>query len=178
MTVQITLFVHSTTTDNENNRATGHAPGKLSETGLKQAKELEEKVSDRDFDKVFCSDLHRAVKTTDIAFGDKYDVAQDQRLRECDYGEMTQEKADWEIENYVEKSYPGGESYRDVENRISDFLERLEEEHEDEHIAIVSHQAPQLALEVLTEGKTWKEAIDEDWRETGKWQPGWNYTVE
>lgn len=178
MTVEITYFVHSTTTDNENNRATGHAPGELSETGLKQAKELGEEVSDRDFDKVFCSDLHRAVKSADIAYGDEYDIIQDERLRECDYGKMTQEKDNWELKDYIETPYPDGESYRDVERRVFEFIEDLKREYENKHVAIVSHQAPQLALEVLTEGKTWENAIEEDWRENGKWQPGWDYTIK
>jgi alpha-ribazole phosphatase/probable phosphoglycerate mutase len=46
------------------------------------------------------------------------------------------------------------------------------------HIAIVAHQAPQLALEVIAKGKTWEEAIKTDWRKTGAWQPGWIYEIK
>ena len=45
-------------------------------------------------------------------------------------------------------------------------------------IAVVSHKAPQFAFEVITMGKTWSEAIASDWREIGKWQPGWEYIVK
>ena len=45
-------------------------------------------------------------------------------------------------------------------------------------IGIVAHRAPQLALEVITKGITWEEAINNDWRKTGDWQPGWVYIVE
>jgi hypothetical protein len=38
--------------------------------------------------------------------------------------------------------------------------------------------APQLALEVICNGKTLDEAIDTDWRNTKAWQPGWDYVVE
>ncbi|MFB6216407.1 MAG: histidine phosphatase family protein, partial [Candidatus Aenigmatarchaeota archaeon] len=113
----------------------------------------------------------------ELAFGDKYAIFQDERLRECDYGRMTQTKKDWDLSNYIETSYPGGESYQDVEARIKEFLDFIGKEHEGEKIAVLAHQAPQLALEVLTEGKSWKQAIDEDWREIGEWQPGWKYEL-
>jgi hypothetical protein len=35
-----------------------------------------------------------------------------------------------------------------------------------------------LALDVLLKGKTWKQAIDEDWRKGKAWQPGWDYVLE
>ncbi len=177
MVVEITYFVHGTTTDNENNRATGHAPGNLSELGVQQAKDLGEKV-DEEFDAVYCSDLHRAVRSANLAFGDEYDIIKDERLRECDYGDMTQDKFTWDIEDYVDESYPDGESYRAVEKRIRDFLDCLLEKHQGEKVALVAHQAPQLSLEVLTEGKSWEQAIAEDWREVGEWQPGWKYEVK
>lgn len=176
MAVDIVYFVHATTTDNEENRATGHAPGELSELGVQQAKDLGDKV-DEEFDAVYCSDLHRAVRSAKLAFGDKYDIRKDERLRECDYGEMTQEKATWNIKEYIDERYPDGESYSEVEDRISDFLEFLWKEHQEDKVALVSHQAPQLAIEATTEGKSWEEVIENDWREVGKWQPGWKYRL-
>ena len=177
MSIEITYFVHGTTTDNEQERATGHAPGELSELGIQQAKELGEKV-DKEFDAVYCSDLRRAVESAELAFGDEYDIIEDERLRECDYGEMTQDKFNWDLTNYIDNPYPDGESYKDVEQRIRNFLESIKEKHENGKIAVVAHQAPQLAIEVITEGKTWEEAIETDWREVGEWQPGWKYEVE
>ena len=32
-------------------------------------------------------------------------------------------------------------------------------------------------IQVLTENKTWEEAIEKDWRKTKDWQPGWNYEI-
>ena len=45
-------------------------------------------------------------------------------------------------------------------------------------MAIVAHKAPQLALDVLLKGKTWKEAFAEDWRKTKSWKPGWEYEIK
>jgi hypothetical protein len=33
-------------------------------------------------------------------------------------------------------------------------------------------------LDVLIKGKTWKQAIDEDWRKRKAWQPGWEYILK
>lgn len=179
--VKITYFVHGTTTDNEQDLATGWAPGKLSELGIKQSKELGKLATDKNFDVVICSDLKRAVDSATITFGDKYKIIQDRRLRECNYGDFTQKSAkDFKDKmiNFIEKPFPNGESYKDVEKRIADFLAFLKKNYDGKHVAIVAHQAPQLALDVLIKGKTWKQAINEDWRNIKAWQPGWEYILE
>ena len=89
MTVKITYFVHGTTTDNEQDLATGWSPGELSKLGIKQAKELGILVSNKHFDSVFCSDLKRAMDSAQLGFADRYEIIQDKRLRECDYGDLT-----------------------------------------------------------------------------------------
>ena len=176
MTVKITYFVHGTTTDNEQHIATGWNNGELSKLGLEQAKKLGELV-DKKFDVIFCSDLKRAVDSAKLGFA-KYKITQDKRLRECNYGDWNGKKKDWKIIDYIDNKYPNGENYKDVEKRISDFLDFLKSNYDGKHIAIVAHQAPQLALEVLLNKKTWKQAIEEDWRKKDEWQPGWDYILE
>jgi len=181
MTVKITYFVHGTTTDNEKDLATGWAQGELSELGRKQAEELDKLVFNRKFDIVFCSDLKRAVDSARLGFENKYKIIQDKRLRECNYGNFTQKSAKEfknKLSEFVDKKFPNGESYKDVEKRIKDFLNFLKENFNDKHIAIVAHQAPQLALDVLLKGKSWKQAIEEDWRNKKAWQAGWEYVIE
>lgn len=177
MPVTITYFVHGTTTDNERRLSTGWAPGELSELGKKQAKELGRLVANREFAVVFCSDLKRAVDSAELAFGDKYTIIQDKRLRECDYGDLTQTPDREDEEQYIEKPFPNGESYKDVEKRVANFVTFLKNNYEGKHVAIVAHQAPQLAFDVIAKRKTWKQAIAQDWRKTKAWQPGWNYEV-
>ena len=46
-----------------------------------------------------------------------------------------------------------------MEARIREFLDYLLENYAGKHIAIVCHQAPQLAMEVIINNKTWKQAI-------------------
>lgn len=178
MTVNITYFVHGTTTDNEQDLATGWLPGELSQIGKQQAKELGNMVAHKQFDLIFCSDLQRAIDSARFGFGDTHNIIQDKRLRECNYGDMNGKPAAAfkdRMEDYVDVPFPNGESYKDVEARMTSFINFLSKDYVDKNIAIVAHQAPQLALDVILGGKTWKQAIDEDWRKQKAWKPGWEY---
>lgn len=178
--MEITYFVHGTTTDNEKDLATGWAPGELTELGRQQAKKLGESAADKKFSVVFCSDLKRAVDSARLAFGDKYKIIPDNQLREINYGNFTQKpkvKFKAKIAKYIDSPFPQGESYQDVEKRLANWLNETSQKYHGEHIAIVAHQAPQLALDVLLKGKTWAQAMAEDWRQTKSWQPGWEYTT-
>lgn len=57
--VEIKYFVHGTTVDNIEKKASGWLPGGLSEKGIQQAIELGNTIKDEYFDVVFCSDLKR-----------------------------------------------------------------------------------------------------------------------
>lgn len=178
MSVKITYFVHGTTTDNEQDLATGWLPGELSATGRDQAKKLGEQVADRQFDVVFCSDLQRAIDSAELGFGDKYEIVQDERIRECNYGDMNgQPAASFKnhMEDFIGTPFPNGESYKDVQARLASFVDFLRENYEGKHVAIVAHQGPQLALDVILRGRTWQQAIDEDWRKQKAWKLGWEY---
>lgn len=177
--MKITYFVHSVTTDNEAGLATGWLPGELSTEGVKRARAVADVLQSQEFDAVFCSDLSRAMKSTELFFSGRFPVFVDWRLRECNYGDLDgtparEFKKDREQE-YIETAYPGGESYLDVEKRVRSFLRDTGDLFADKHIAIVAHQAPQLALDVILGGQTWQDAIAHDWRKTGAWQAGWGY---
>lgn len=181
MTISITYFVHSTTTDNEKNISSGWYDVGLSELGLQQSLRLKDLVDVKKFDVVFCSDLQRAVNSTKLTFEENIPIVIDARLRECNYGdynarpssvvEPMQEKA-------ITERFPNGESYEDVKTRVADFLAFLKQNYANKNVAIVAHKAPQLALDVLLRNKTWEQAFAEDWRITKAWQPGWQYTIE
>lgn len=179
MSVKITYFVHGTTTDNEQDLATGWADGELSEKGKEQAQDLGKLVAEQKFDVTFCSDLKRAIDSAQLGFS-KYSIIPDSRLREANYGDYTQKPDSFKqnITDYINSPFPNGESYKDAEKRIADFCNFLKENYNVKHIAIVAHQAPQLALEVILNGKTWEQAFKEDWRNTKAWQPGWEFIIK
>lgn len=176
---RITYFVHSTTTDNEKGIATGWAHGKLSKLGRKQSLQLKKLVRNRKFDAVFCSDLKRAVDSARIVFGKN--IIRDRRLRECDYGDFEGKQSkvvDNDMARRIIRPFPKGESYKDVEKRIREFLKDVLRNYSGRHVAIVSHRAPQLALDVILKGKNWKTAMKEDWRHKKRWKPGWIYNLK
>ncbi|MFZ6015699.1 MAG: histidine phosphatase family protein [Patescibacteria group bacterium] len=181
MSVTITYFVHGTTTDNEKEISSGWSDVELSELGIQQSKDLTDFIKNKKFDVVFCSDLKRAVDSAELTFNGDLEIKQDARLRECNYGDYNAKPS--EIveplqEKMISERFPNGESYEDVKARINDFLQDLKKDYDGKHIAIVSHKAPQLALDVLLKSKTWEEAFAEDWRKKKAWQPGWEYIVE
>ena len=177
--VTITYFVHGTTTDNENGRATGQMPGELSEKGIQQARELPNQIKDASFSVVFCSDLGRAIDSARLGFLETHEIVIDKRLREADYGSYTNSSGFKDMAaEFINTPFPDGESYKDVEARMADFVDMLHAEYDGKHIAIMAHEAPQLALEVILNGKSWQEAIDTNWRKTKQWQPGWVYEIK
>ena len=180
MSVKITYFVHGTTTDNEKGLSSGWNDVELSQLGVEQSKQLAEQTSNLKFDAVFTSDLTRSYTSAKLTWRDVYNIIQDERLRECNYG-IYNGKPSEVVEPLQEQSVyspmPEGESYEQVKERVADFLKDIEAKYEGKHIAIVAHKAPQLALDVLIRGLTWQEAFAEDWRKTKSWKPGWEYTL-
>lgn len=181
MAIKITYFVHGTTIDNENGISSGWSDIELSELGKKQSIELREQTKGKKFDVVFCSDLKRAYESAKITWEGVYTIIPDKRLRECNYGKYNgqpSEVVDPMQEKMITERFPEGESYEEVRTRVADFLEFLRQNYDGKSVAIVAHKAPQLALAVLLNGKTWEQAFAEDWRKTHSWQPGWGYVLE
>ncbi|MBQ2873060.1 MAG: histidine phosphatase family protein [Bacilli bacterium] len=176
--MKIVYFVHGTTYDNASGKCSGWKQVELNELGREQAIKLGEINKNRHFDVMFTSDLIRAIDSSNLAFP-SYEKIIDSRLRECNYGDYDGEDKSLVVyEDYVDKKFPNGESLKDVEARIKEFLDEVKEKYPGKTIAIVAHRAPQLAIEVLTKNITWDQALDKDWRKTKAWQPGWEYEIE
>lgn len=176
--MKIVYFVHGTTYDNASAKCSDWKQVELNELGKEQTIKLGEINKDRKFDVIFTSDLIRAIDSSNLAFPE-YEKIIDSRLRECNYGDYDGEDKTLVVyEEYIDKKFPNGESLKDVESRIKDFLNEVKEKYAGKTIAIIAHRAPQLAIEVLTENITWDEALENDWRKTKSWQPGWKYEIK
>jgi broad specificity phosphatase PhoE len=176
--VRILYVTHSTSVDNERGLASGHHDVPLSPLGERQARELGARYAAERFDAIYVSDLQRALRTAALAFpGRGETITRDYRLRECDFGALTQ-TASATIEatrsNYVETAYPGGESYRQVAARVADFLRDLIAANPDGRVLIVGHRATWFALEHLLRGVPLAKAVATPFA----WQPGWWYTID
>jgi broad specificity phosphatase PhoE len=175
--VEIVYETHATSVDNERGVATGWRDGELSTAGREQARELAARRRDDGIAVVYASDLGRAVETAEIAFGGSgLEIRLDSRLRECDYGELTgmpSTRLREELPRRIDTPYPGGESYRDVAERVRDFLDDLLPEHDEERLLLVSHAAPRWALEHLLADARLEDVV----RAPFEWRPGWEYVL-
>lgn len=175
--VTIIFESHSTTTDNEAHLSSGWNDVDLSELGIKQCYELGERYSKEELDAIFCSDLQRSYKTAEIAFANRnIPIIKDERLRECDYGDLTQHPSDevtQEKAKRIDDPFPNGESYRQCVERMQDFLNDLRKDFEGKKVMIIGHRATQYGLENIILNKPLEEVIPAPW----KWQPGWKYKL-
>lgn len=176
--IELVYETHSRTIDNENGIATGWLPGRLSETGRGFARRLGDRRRDDGLAVIFTSDLARAVETAEIAFGGSgLPVREDPRLRECNYGELNGRpvaEIDAEKLHRIEEPYPGGESYRQVVERVERFLNEITPEFDGARVLLISHAAPRWALEHLLHGVPLEDLVDAPF----EWQEGWVYRLD
>lgn len=175
--VTIIFESHSTTIDNEAKLAAGWNDVPLSELGMQQAKQFGERYAADRFDAIFCSDLQRSYKTAELAFGSKYPIIKDKRLRECNYGDLNgAPKAEIEAQraSRITEPFPNGESYEDTAKRMKAFLDDLAKKYADKKIMIIGHRATQYGLEHWIKDIPLLEAVTAPWQ----WQPGWRYELE
>lgn len=174
--VTIIFETHSTTVDNEAKLAAGWYDIALSELGQEQAKQLGERRAGEHFDAIFCSDLQRSYNTARLAFGDRFPIIQDKRLRECNYGALNRTpKTGIEAmrEQALSVPFPSGESYQDTSNRMKAFLLDLLRDHSGKTVMIVGHRATQYGLDQWIKGMSLHDAVLGPWH----WQPGWRYEL-
>ena len=178
MAVLLLYETHSLSEDNERGSATGWLPGRLSAQGRMLARELGERRRNDDIAAVFVSDLARAVETADLAFGGtRIPVFQDERLRECNYGvlngapvaQLAAVRA-----RHIDAPFPGGQSYRDVVNAMSGFLNDVVRQWNGHRICVISHSANKWALDCLVHGARLEDLVDAPFG----WKEGWEYVVE
>lgn len=178
----LTIFYspHMTSVDNEAERASGHADVPLSALGQQQAQELGQQYSALAFDAVFSSDLQRASTTCEIAFSERrVPVILDARLREYDYGEMTQFpriQVEEEFVRRITEPFPHGESLLMVVQRVGAFLRDVLRGYDGKTIVVIGHRATRYGLEYWCGDASLEEIVRSDW----EWRdiPIWTYSLD
>jgi len=175
--IALVFETHSASEDNERGRATGWLPGRLSERGRAQARELGLRRRDDGIAAVFSSDLSRAAETASIAFGGSaIPVLHDWRLRECDYGQcsgMPAAELHASRPDYVDRPYPGGESWRQAVARVARFLGDLPLRWSGMRVLVVGHVATRWGLDHVIGGADVEDLAVADFA----WQEGWEYRL-
>ncbi len=123
----------------------------LSRLGVRQAEATRDLLAIRPIDRCYTSPLLRAIQTASIVAAPHGVTPQSlEALTECDVGRW--EGLDWQTiraldtesfrslhANPAEFGYPGGESFRDVHNRVTRALDELLNTHTGESILVVGH---------------------------------------
>ena len=177
----IIFEAHGTTFDNEAHLSSGWNDVALSPLGEQQSREMGERYKDDHFDAVFTSDLARAYRSAEIGFGNRWPIIRDKRLRECDYGDLTQkpsEVVDAEKPGRLHVPFPNGESYDQTLARMKSFLDDLSRDYSasggGKRVMIIGHRATQYAIQHILEGTPYEKLVTTHF----KWQPGWVYEVK
>lgn len=133
--LELWLIRHGETLWNREDRIQGQSDPPLSDLGVQQAKRLAKRFQEQAFDAVYSSDLDRAHMTARLVLpGAK--VKTDTRLREISFGNWEGQiwrdlKSDegallerWWRDPYENRA-PGGESYRNLSERVKAWLAEL-----------------------------------------------------
>jgi broad specificity phosphatase PhoE len=145
--MQLFVVRHGETEENASGVIQGHHDGTLSARGREQARRLAIRLKEVTFDAIYSSDLGRALRTAEaIAQHQRAPITATALLRERGAG-VFQGRSFQEMDrvqqasglSHTEFRPQGGESYRDVQARVLQFLESLKEHSDNQKLLIVSH---------------------------------------
>lgn len=135
---KIFLFRHAESSDNKDGIFSGRRDPDLTTEGIEEAKKIRDELKNENVTKAYTSPLTRSKHTLEIVLepheGTELVIA-DPRIRERDYGDLTGKSKKKTAELYP-KEYPGwhrgydtpppnGESLKQVEERVLEFLKEL-----------------------------------------------------
>ncbi len=148
---KLLLVRHGITEYNSSRRFAGYTDAELSADGIWQVERLRDRLAEEKIDAVYSSDLKRAMSTAEvISSGHEVEIVSCSELREINYGDiegLTFEEISNQypelaksIRNFsLELSFPGGENFKGFIARTCRFLDRLNEQAQEQTILIVSH---------------------------------------
>lgn len=139
---------HSKTVWNCESRLQGSKDSPLLHQGIEDAKRLKQRLRKIPIDICYSSPLGRAKETSNILF-EQHMIRYDEHLKEMNFGDYEGmyvcdllEKQDYiNLWNYPTKStrLPNGESYQEVYDRLSSFIEELYLKHPNDTVFLTIH---------------------------------------
>ncbi len=169
---QLFIVRHGETVWNREGRIQGHTDVALSDKGKDQAARLADRLSSVPFDAAYASDLCRASATASLILqGRDVPLYPTSRLREYHKGAF-EGMTDGELRAQFPDEYPsyvskdldyapeGGESTRDVSDRMSSVICEIKERHLDERVLVVGHGGSLRAAMMALLGMP----LDANWR--------------
>jgi broad specificity phosphatase PhoE len=142
------LVRHGETNYNRQNCYQGRTNTALNREGLRQAKKLQRRLLSEEIDKIYTSNLMRAMDTARIiADGRGIEVVSSEDLAEIDFGrfegktyeEIVKECPGWQLTNF-DFTTCGGESLNGLARRVKSFIDEVRGSNPAESgILVVSH---------------------------------------
>lgn len=150
---RLLLIRHGQTKLHRANRFWGTTDIELSNTGIRQAEQLRERLARYKIDAFYTSTLSRAITTAEIiASRHKAQVTQMAELCECSFGYtegLTFKEISRKYPELAEElgrgqaiSFPGGESLGQLNRRVQVFSDRIGQHQPQSTVAIVAHGGP------------------------------------
>ena len=145
--MRLILVRHAQSQGNEQKLVQGHTDYQLSERGRTEAQLLAQRFKNEQIDRIYVSDLSRAVQTAQplLEHHENTTVTYDARLRERNYGEFETLTKREVVENGYAPGAgtwidpPGGEHLDTFTERVTSFLDELTKTHYGETILLISH---------------------------------------
>ena len=154
--------------EDEINKIGGWSDNKLTSKGIEQVKELRRNLGeilpkDENFI-IISSDLTRAKESAMILFGESYNIIYDERLRECNNGDLANLTKDEFNVKYpglyfasldLYEHYPNGESPQDFYNRVSNHFIELNNKYMNQNLIVTAHGGVYGVLKSMINGVIW-----------------------
>lgn len=153
--METTLYLtrHGQTEWNLMKKMQGHKDSPLTQTGVRQAQWLGERLSAIPFDAVYCSSSHRAITTASIISGYRLDeIIQLDTLKEINMGlwegqhiEQIAQDFTTSFSHFFHKPHlyqptGQGESYSELRQRTIPTIQEILEKHKGQQVLIVTHR--------------------------------------
>lgn len=148
----------------------------LTEAGIDEVCKAAEQLRDKSIDRIVSSPLLRTKQTAEI-LGDALGapVEFDSRFTEIDMGEFDGKPYEQYHEFFRTHNHsfdvpiPGGESWRQVADRMKNALLEFDAKHPDETILVVSHEDPLALLDWTLRFTDPKDFDNAKFLKTGEW---------
>lgn len=155
--MRLYVLRHATTDNNFNKLVNGRNDIDINSKGIKEAGIASLILKDLKLDQIYCSPLLRAKHTMEIVNSNNIPVVYDERITERDAGIMTnREEKELDLSLWYNPNigvvYGGSESFKDILNRVEEFLKEIKVKHKDDTILLVTHAGIMRALETIIYG--------------------------
>lgn len=127
----------------------------LNQTGIEQAKQMEQKIKELSIDLIYCSPLKRTVNTAKIVNTSNIPIIYDNRIIERDTGNMMYQSVSvLDLNLWFDKNkdiiYENVEGFKSTITRMEDFINNIKQAHQNKNILLVTHGDVYKAIDVIS----------------------------